>query len=150
MRRSHWFLPAEPDVVGLLRDQIAVTVEGIDAFAASASGDPAASDTVHAAEHRADDAKREVLRALREAFVTPLEPEDLFAISRGVDWILNHAKDAIRESEVMACAPDAALAEMAGRVPLAMRLLTHPARAVIDLPVMGSGSSGPIRRSVIA
>jgi uncharacterized protein Yka (UPF0111/DUF47 family) len=52
-------------------------------------------------------------RALREAFVTPLEPEDLFALSRGVDRILNQAKDLVRESEVMVCPPDAAVAQMA-------------------------------------
>ena len=116
MKASHWFLPAEPDVIGLLRRQLAVTVEGIDAFAIWAEGDPAASDVVRAAEHRADAAKRDVLNALRNSFVTPLEPEDLFAISRGVDWILNHAKDAIRESEVMACPPDTAVADMAGLI----------------------------------
>ena len=116
MRPSHWFLPAEPDVLGLLRAQISATLEGIDAFAAWAAGDAGASDTVRAAEHRADTAKREVLSALRDAFVTPIEPEDLFAISRGVDWILNHAKDLIRESEVMACPPDPAMAETACQI----------------------------------
>jgi hypothetical protein len=102
-----------------------VTVEGIDAFAAWAGGDTAASDVVRAAEHRADAAKRDVLNALRNSFVTPLEPEDLFAISRGVDWILNHAKDAIRESEVMACPPDAAVAEMAGLIADAVHRLAE-------------------------
>jgi uncharacterized protein Yka (UPF0111/DUF47 family) len=125
MRRSRWFLPSEPDVLGLLRAQIAATLEGIDAFVAWAAGDTAASDTVRAAEHRADAAKRDVFSALRDAFVTPIEPEDLFAISRGVDWILNHAKDLIRESEVMACPPDAALAGMACEVAEALQQLAQ-------------------------
>jgi hypothetical protein len=137
MRPSRWFLPAEPDVLGLLRAQIEVTVEGIDAFAAWAAGDADASDTVRAAEHRADAAKREVLSALRNAFVTPIEPEDLFAISRGVDWILNHAKDLIRESEVMACPPDPALAEMARQVSEAVRQLHQ---AVARLGARGDGA----------
>jgi uncharacterized protein Yka (UPF0111/DUF47 family) len=64
-------------------------------------------------EHRADAARRELHRTLRDAFVTPLEPEDLFALSRGIDRIINQAKDLVRESEVMACPPDAPLAEMA-------------------------------------
>jgi uncharacterized protein len=125
MRPSRWFLPAEPDVLSLLRAQIATTLEGIDAFAAWAAGDAGASDTVRAAEHRADTAKRDVLSALRDAFVTPIEPEDLFAISRGVDWILNHAKDLIRESEVMACPPDPAMAEMACQISEAVRQLAQ-------------------------
>lgn len=121
MKRERWFLPETPDVVGFLRDQIAVTVEGMDAFAAWAAGDTAAADTVRDREHRADEAKREVRRALQAAFVTPLEPEDVFVLSRGVDWLLNHAKDTINESEVMACPPDDVLAEMAALLAEALR-----------------------------
>jgi uncharacterized protein len=112
LMRQRWFLPESPDVLGLLGRQTAVTAEGMDAFAAWAAGDTAAADTVRAREHDADAVKREVLDALRAAFVLPLEPEDVFTISSGVDWMLNHAKDTINEAEVMGCAPDAALAEM--------------------------------------
>lgn len=116
-----WFLPDAPDVVGLLRAQLAVTIQGVDAFAAWAAGDASAGTAVRELEHRADDAKRAVHRALREAFVTPIEPEDLFALSRGVDRILNQAKDLVRESEVMACPPDAAVAEMAALLAASIR-----------------------------
>jgi uncharacterized protein len=112
VRRRRWFLPESTDALALLRGQLAAIVEGMDAFAAWAAGDPAAADTVRACEHRADDAKRELREALRAAFVTPLEPEDLFALSRGADWMLNHAKDTINEAEVMDCPPDEALAKM--------------------------------------
>jgi uncharacterized protein Yka (UPF0111/DUF47 family) len=111
--RGHWFLPEMPDVLGLLRSQLDITVRGIDAFAAWAAGDAAAAATVRALEHEADTAKHELRTVLRDAFVTPLDPEDLFALSRGIDWILNHAKDAIGESEAMRCPPDAATATMA-------------------------------------
>ena len=121
MKRGRWFLPESPDVVGLLRQQIAVTVEGMDAFAAWAAGDVAAADTVREREHRADAAKRELRLALQAAFVTPLEPEDIFVLSRGVDWLLNHAKDTINESEDMACPPDDALARMAALLAQALR-----------------------------
>jgi uncharacterized protein Yka (UPF0111/DUF47 family) len=121
VKRERWFLPETPDVVGLLRDQVAVTVEGMDAFAAWAAGDRAAADTVRAREHRADTAKREVRLALQAAFVTKLEPEDVFALSRGVDWLLNHAKDTINESEDMACPPDDALARMTALLAEALR-----------------------------
>jgi uncharacterized protein Yka (UPF0111/DUF47 family) len=90
-------------------------MQGMDAFAAwaAAGGDAQAAATVRALEHEADTVKYELRDALSIAFVTPLDPEDLFALSRGIDWILNHAKDAIGESEVMACPPDAATATMA-------------------------------------
>jgi uncharacterized protein Yka (UPF0111/DUF47 family) len=121
MKRARWFLPDTPDVLGLLRSQVAVTVEGMDAFAAWAAGDGAAAETVRACEHRADAAKHEVPLALQAAFVTPLEPEDVFVLSRGVDWLLNHAKHTINESEVMACPPDDALAEMTALLAQSLR-----------------------------
>jgi uncharacterized protein len=121
MSRQRWFLPETPDVLGLLRGQLAVTIEGLDAFAAWAGGDPSAAEVLRDAEHRGDVAKRALLGALRAAFVTPLEPEDVFTLSRGVDWILDYARDLVSESEVMACPPDAAIAEMAGLLGEAVR-----------------------------
>jgi uncharacterized protein Yka (UPF0111/DUF47 family) len=121
MSRARWFLPQTPDVLGLLRAQLAVTIEGVDAFAVWARGDVSAAQVVRDAEHRGDAAKRALLGALRAAFVTPLEPEDVFALSRGVDWILDYARDLISESEAMACAPDAVIAEMATLLGKAVR-----------------------------
>jgi uncharacterized protein Yka (UPF0111/DUF47 family) len=110
-----------PDVLGLLSRQVGVTSEGIDAFARWAAGDAEAAATMRAAERRGDEAKRDVLIALRAAFVIPLEPEDVFALSRGVDWILNNAGDLVNESEVMACPPDEGIAEMAAQLADAVR-----------------------------
>lgn len=136
MSRGHWFLPDVPDVLGLLRRQVALTVKGMDAFHAWAAGggDAQAAATVRATEHEADAAKRELRSALRDAFVTPLEPEDLFALSRGVDWILNHAKDAIRESEVMGCTPDEATAAMAALLAEAVRQIDAGVRLLPEDP----------------
>ncbi len=112
MRRRRWFLPESPDVLGMLRRQLAVTIDGMEAFAAWAGGEADAATRVRELEHEADARRRDLHEQLRDAFVTPLEPEDLFALSRGLDRILNQAKDLVRESEVMACAPDPPLAEM--------------------------------------
>ena len=77
------------------------------------------------AEHRGDAAKRALLGALRAAFVTPMEPEDVFALSRGVDRILDYSRDLVNESEVMACAPDTVIAEMVGQLGQAVRHIDH-------------------------
>ncbi|HSJ95751.1 MAG TPA: DUF47 family protein [Myxococcota bacterium] len=134
MKVRGWFLPESPDVLGLLRRQLAVTIEGIEAFAAWADGDDGAGDAVREVEHRGDAAKWELLSALREAFVTPLEPEDVFALSRGIDWILDYARDLVNESEAMASPPDAGIAEMAGLLAEAMPHL--------DAALAALGSSG--------
>ena len=116
MSRRHWFLPEEPDVVGLLRDQLRVTLEAIRSFEAWAVGDAAAAGAVRDAEHRGDTAKRELFNALRTAFVTPMEPEDVFALSRGIDRILDYTHGLISESDAMASPPDARIAEMGALV----------------------------------
>ena len=64
------------------------------------------------AEHEADERKSELIAALREAFTTPLQPEDIFELSRGLDEVMNGAKDTVRESEALAMAPNEELAEM--------------------------------------
>ena len=149
MSRRRWFLPDEPDLLGLLRHQIDLTMQGMDAFAewAAAGGDEQASATVHALEHEADDAKLDLRRALRAAFVTPLDPEDIFALSRGTDWILNHAKDAIGESEVMRCPPDEATATMAALLAEAVR---HIDDAVARIAAQSGDATEPADRAVKA
>ena len=100
MKLSRLFLPDTPDVLGMLVQQAEVTVEGMDALVRWADGDPDASDAVRDAEHRADEFKRVLRLALRTSFLTPLDAEDLYALSERLDAALNQAKDAVREAEV--------------------------------------------------
>ena len=137
-RKRRWFLPDTPDLIGQLRVQTKITLEGVEAFAAWAGGDAAAGETLRDIEHRGDAAKRELLEQLREAFVTPLAPEDLFALSRGIDWILDYTRDLARESVAMACPPDDRLAEMAEMLRDAV---THIESAIGDLQSKGDAAS---------
>ena len=112
-RRGRWFLPESPDVIGMLQRQAEVTALGMKAFAAWAAGAESRASEVRAAEHECDDLRRQLVDAVRDAFTTPLEPEDLFQLSRDLDKVINGAKDTVRESEAMQFPPDAASAEMA-------------------------------------
>jgi hypothetical protein len=122
---QRWFLPDSPDLIGMLRQQLDVTTDGVDALVAWARGDAAQADEIRSLEHRGDEHKRALERALTTAFTTPLEPQDLYTLSRGIDWILNLSKDLVRESEVMACPPDASLAEMCEALAAAVHLLSE-------------------------
>ena len=112
MRTRRWFLPEEPDVLGLLRGQCAIVIDGLGAFTRWASGETAAAGDVADAERRGDGAKRELLEALRTAFVLPLEPEDAFTLSRSVDRVISAAREIVVESEVLDCPPDAGIVAM--------------------------------------
>jgi uncharacterized protein Yka (UPF0111/DUF47 family) len=130
VRARRWFLPETPDLLGMLRAQADVTIEGMEALAAWAHGDAAKGETVRELEHAADERRREVQEALTEAFTTPLDPEDLFVLSRGLDAVLNGAKDLVREAEVMALAPDEPMADMAD---LLLQAVRHLAEAFAGL-----------------
>jgi uncharacterized protein Yka (UPF0111/DUF47 family) len=89
--RRRWFLPEVPDVLGMLGHQAELTVAGVGALERWSSGDPAAADDVRRLEHEGDDAKRALRIALREAFTTPIDAEDLYALSERLDALLNGA-----------------------------------------------------------
>jgi uncharacterized protein Yka (UPF0111/DUF47 family) len=115
-----------------------VTREGMDALAAWGRGEPDAAERVRDAERRGDAAKRSLLNALRDAFVTELEPEDLFYLSRGTDRILNYTRDLVNEAELLGTEADAGLAEMA--------TLLHAALDDLDAAIerLGSDADGAI------
>jgi hypothetical protein len=100
----------------MLRRQTEITVDGMQALVAWAGGDQAAERRLRDCEHAADDAKRELREALTEALTTPLDREDLFELSRGLDDALNGAKDTVREASVMGVAPNAAIGAIAARL----------------------------------
>jgi uncharacterized protein Yka (UPF0111/DUF47 family) len=105
MKRS-WFLPETLDVIGILRAQASTTIEGLEALVEWAGGETEAADRVREWEHAADDQKRELRKALTASFTTPVDAEDLYMMSKHLDDVMNGAKDAVREAEVLALAPD--------------------------------------------
>lgn len=110
---KRWFLPYTPDLMQRLAEQAEITVRGMEAFAAWSGGDRMQEQAVRTLEHEADDARRALEVELRAAFSTPLEPEDIFELSERLDQVLNDAKNAVREAQVMQMAPDVGLERMA-------------------------------------
>lgn len=145
MKIRRWFLPEEPDVVGLLRSQIEITLEGLVGLAEWARGDEDAVRIVREAEPRGDEQKRLLMEALRAAFVVPLEPEDVFTLSRGIDRVLDDAVDLIAESQVLARAPDEGIAEMADRMIEAMRCVDD---AIGELNQDGDAATGEAEQAI--
>jgi len=110
--RRRWFLPESPDVIGMLQQQGALTAQGMRDFALWAAGDVEKAQDVRDLEHDCDDVRRKLAEAVREAFTTPLNPEDLYQLSMDLDKVMNEAKSTVRESEAMDFPPDAAVVEM--------------------------------------
>jgi hypothetical protein len=122
--KQNWFLPENPDVLGLLCHQARVTQEGMVALCDWANAEPGAAEQVREWEHKADDAKKELRLALTNAFITPIDAEDVYVMSERLDAVLNGAKDLVREAEVMGIEPDEATAAMAALLADGVRQLT--------------------------
>lgn len=120
---TRWFLPENGDVLGMLGEQASVSIRALDAFAGWAAGERGQGDVVRAAEHEADARKRDLLALVREAFSTPLDPEDLFELSRGLDEVVNGAKNTVREAEALSMEPNAAMGEMSALLAEGVRRL---------------------------
>jgi uncharacterized protein len=114
MSSKHWFLPESVDLLGMLGAQAVITQEGMQALVAWSRGEPEAALTVRDCEHRADEAKRGLWRALRDSYSPPIDAEDLFMLSADLDEVLNAAKDLVREMEVMGMEPDPPIVTMTG------------------------------------
>jgi uncharacterized protein len=147
VRKRRWFLPDTPDLLGQLASQAAIAYEGLQAFAAWAAGDERAGDSLPGIEERGDAAKRALLDQLREAFLTPVEPEDLFALSRGIDWILVYSRDLVSEARALTSPPDARLAEMGG---LLRDAGGHICEAVAHLGKDGNAASAAADQAIEA
>ncbi|MBS1677161.1 MAG: DUF47 family protein [Actinobacteria bacterium] len=128
-RRRHWFLPANPDVLALLLAQSGLTTTAMRELAAWAKGEVHDAERLRRLEHEADTCKRNLRRALSEAFTTPLEPEDIFELSVGLDEIVNDAKNLVREAEAMSSPPDEAMVTMAERLAAGTARLDEALRA---------------------
>ena len=131
-RRFTWFLPKSPDVMAMLLEQSGLTIAALAALEEWARGTEPDGARVRRIEHEADVCKRELRKALSAAFTTPLDAEDIFELSRGLDEIVNDSKNLVGEAEAMSMAPDAAIAKMATQLLAGTKRLDEALRAFAD------------------
>lgn len=64
-------------------------------------------------EKQADEVRRIMIDELNRSFVTPIDREDLFALSRAIDDVLDYAYSTTSEMDILAVAPTSQLCAMA-------------------------------------
>ena len=67
---------------------------------------------VRICEKKADDVRRALINELNDTFVTPIDREDLFGLSRSIDDILDFAYTTIHEVDTLAVTPNDYLQQM--------------------------------------
>lgn len=98
----------------MIHDQAALTLEGLEALAAYMHGqDPEAAKTLIIKEKEADEARRILIFELNKTFVTPFDREDIFALSRTIDDVIDYAYSTLTEMEVLKVKPTAFMQRIA-------------------------------------
>ncbi|MCL6454872.1 MAG: DUF47 family protein [Alicyclobacillus sp.] len=112
------FLPREGRFLQYLVRQAEVTVEGIDLLWAFVSEHPngAVRDTMiermSALEKDGDAIRKRIIQELLQTFVTPIDREDIYALSKSVDDILDYADSTVKELVVYHVEPTEAMVDM--------------------------------------
>ena len=107
MGLREFFKPRKDKFVLLLIEQAEITLEGMDAlesYMKKRSSKHAAS--VRQAEKDADEVRRILIDELNRTFVTPIDREDLFALSRAIDDVMDYAYATVGEMEVLDVEPN--------------------------------------------
>lgn len=123
------------DFYRLLLDQAEKTLEGLAALEAFiGKPDAARGMRVQELEKEADDLRRVVIDALNQSLVTPMDREDIFALSRAIDDMVDYAKTTVDEMMLFEVAADRFLEKMARALHEAGGEIVSAVRSLRDHP----------------
>ena len=107
MGLKEFFKPRPDKFVQLLIEQAEITLNGMDAlesYMKKRSEKHAAN--VRQAEKDADEVRRILIDELNRTFVTPIDREDLFSLSRAIDDVMDYAYATVEEMEILDVEPN--------------------------------------------
>jgi predicted phosphate transport protein (TIGR00153 family) len=118
--------PKESNFYKMLSDQASKTLEGIEALGAFVQKqNQENANRVREIEREADELRRILVEELHQTFVTPMDREDIFALSRAIDDIVDYANSTVDEMEIYEVSSDEYLREM-------VEILGKAAREISD------------------
>ncbi len=101
--------------IRMIHDQAALTLEGMEALKEYFKDEKGSSaERVKTKEKEADEARRILIFELNKSFITPFDREDIFALSRTIDDILDYAYSTVTEMEMLRVHPTSFMQKMAG------------------------------------
>ncbi len=114
MRIQNPFRTHESNFLKQLGDQALKTREGLEALEAYLkNGDEDQAQRVRRTEKEADELRRILIDELNRTFVTPIDREDLFALSRTIDDVLDYGFTTLDEMVMLGVKPNPYLLRMA-------------------------------------
>ncbi|MBC8448355.1 MAG: DUF47 family protein [Chloroflexi bacterium] len=130
-----FFRPRQDNFIRLLTEQAKITLQGLEYLQDYMKRKaPAKAKKVDDAEKEADELRRILIDELNRTFVTPIDREDIFALSRAIDDVLDYAHTTVEEMEILNVEPNdymrrivSLLVQAGNEIYLAMqRLEQHP------------------------
>lgn len=116
-RRSlrHILAPPDKNFMGFLAQQARLVQDGLNVLASFMdSGDLSLVEALRAVEREGDETRRVLIEELNGTFVTPIDREDLYALSRAMDDLLDHSYRTIKEMAAYQLDPNPYLRRMVG------------------------------------
>lgn len=107
------FLRRGADFYKLLSDQAKKTEEGLLMLVEFITNPTIENGKkVDLAEEEADELRRILIDELNRTFITPIDREDIFALSRAVDDVIDYAKSTVEEMILFQTGPDQHIIQM--------------------------------------
>jgi uncharacterized protein Yka (UPF0111/DUF47 family) len=123
----------------ILTRQSAKTVEGLEALWVFAeNGKRESANVVRNIEREADELRRILIEELDKTFVTPIDREDLFALSRAIDDVVDYANTTVDEMEIYEVKGDEHIREMINILRKAARELNDAVKILKEYPKIAS------------
>jgi len=98
MGLKDFFFPKKRDFLGMLAQQTDKTLEGMGALKEFMNEPiPSNSGKVKEIETEADELRLDLINELNASFFTPLDREDIFALSRAIDDIIDYGQRTVEE-----------------------------------------------------
>jgi len=96
-----------------IHEQTTITLEGMEILLAYMNTpDNALAEKLTAKEKEADEARRILIDELNRTFITPFDREDIFALSRAIDDVLDYADTTITEIAIFKVKPSVYMAQI--------------------------------------
>jgi len=109
-----FFKPKPNKFIQLIIEQSRVTLEGMESLTKFMEEyDHEAADELRKKEKEADEVRRILIDELNRTFVTPFDREDIFALSRAIDDVLDYAYSTVDEMEILKVKPTSYMARIA-------------------------------------
>ena len=92
--------------VNLIHEQASLTLEGMELLKQyMTTPDQSLADKLTLKEKEADEARRILIFELNKTFITPFDREDIFALSRAIDDVLDYAYSTMNEIVILKVEP---------------------------------------------